>query len=197
MKRAAILAMLVAQLDAAYLVSRPFRTRWKARRLERQRTTRHGRARVAVGHLRDSFLDTLSKSVCACHTVTQTYWDTPYEAVMQPTSNRDKFTMKGIIVESAPPGDTKISTAQGDFTIPATLAIGDPPPLVLDNRASIQAIPPSRFITFDADVEDYPSLVETRDGTLWVAYQSFIKRRRPNQSHAPRQRNLAATRNHL
>ena len=117
--------------------------------------------------------DSLSGSSWKCKTVTETYWDTPYEAVMQPTSNRDKLTAKGIRVETSTPGDIPVSTAQGKFNIPANLAIGDAPLLVLDNRASIQAVAPSTFVTRDNDVEDYPSLMEARDGTLWLAYQSF------------------------
>src|SRR5712691_1285135 len=34
-----------------------------------------------------------------CSTREQNYWDTPYERRMGPTSNRDKVTVKGIVVE--------------------------------------------------------------------------------------------------
>src|SRR5215831_17947704 len=34
-----------------------------------------------------------------CSTREENYWDTPYERRLQPTSNRDKVTTKGIVVE--------------------------------------------------------------------------------------------------
>ena len=51
-----------------------------------------------------------------CATESESYWDTPYEARMQPTSRRDKVTRKGILISfaSAPPAEIRISTAQGE-----------------------------------------------------------------------------------
>src|SRR5689334_8311700 len=62
--------------------------------------------------------DQLSASAWKCATRTETYWDTPYERKMQPTSNVDKMTLKGVLVEVVQPAPAaiQISTKQGDFT---------------------------------------------------------------------------------
>ena len=54
-----------------------------------------------------------------CATAEQNYWDTPYERRMQPTSNRDKVTVKGIVVEfdASKRGDVRVSTGLGQFHI--------------------------------------------------------------------------------
>src|SRR3954453_2949697 len=46
-----------------------------------------------------------------CATKQENYWDTPYERLMQPTSNRDKVTGKGILVEydAAKGGDVRVT----------------------------------------------------------------------------------------
>ncbi|MBI4874407.1 MAG: hypothetical protein HY822_07230 [Acidobacteria bacterium] len=121
----------------------------------------------------DPKTDQLDGAAWKCATRGQTYWDTPYERLMGPTSRRDKVTGKGIVVELAAPVPARVSTRQGDFTFESNLTPGDAPRLFLDGRASVQALPAATWITRDADAEDFPSLLETRDGTLWMAYQSY------------------------
>ena len=121
----------------------------------------------------DPDADKLDGMSWKCTTQKETYWDTPYEPAMQPTSHRDKVTGKGILIEVAEQAQVRVSTRQGDFAFNADLAVGDAPRLLLNGRASVQALPAASWITRDASAEDYPSLTETRDGTLWLAYQSY------------------------
>jgi hypothetical protein len=60
-----------------------------------------------------------------CATAGQNYWDTPYERRMQPTSNRDKVTVKGVVAEfdAAGGGDVRVSTAQGNFSFPVDASL--------------------------------------------------------------------------
>jgi len=124
----------------------------------------------------DPTLDRIEGMKWNCATRRQTYWDTPYEAVMQPTSHRDKVTTKGILAEIEAPGagPLRVSTAQGDFAFDSASNAADAPRVYLDGRVSVQAVPPTAQITRDAQVEDFPSLIEARDGTLWLAYQSYV-----------------------
>src|SRR6266567_7488291 len=108
-----------------------------------------------------------------CATERQNYWDTPNEARMRPTSNRVKVTGKGVLIENegAASRDLRVSTTQGDFTFNTDLQPGSAPALFLDGRLSVSAIPATTVLTAGPDAEDYPSMVEAKDGTLWVAYQ--------------------------
>ncbi len=119
--------------------------------------------------------DSISSNSWKCATETQTYWDTPYEASMKPTSRRDKLTEKGILIAfaAAPPPEVRVATAQGDFTFATALPPGDAPRLFLDGRASVAAVPALTELTSGPDVEDYPSAAEAKDGTLWIAYQTW------------------------
>jgi hypothetical protein len=64
-----------------------------------------------------------------CATREENYWDTPYERLMQPTSNRDKVTVKGIVVEfdAAKGGDVRVSTGQGNFSFPMDASLWSAP----------------------------------------------------------------------
>jgi hypothetical protein len=121
----------------------------------------------------DPQTDTLNALSWKCATREETYWDTPYERLMQPTSNRDKVTVKGVVVDLAAPGPVHVSTRQGDFTFQPDMTPGDAPRLYLAGRASVEALPAATHVTSDLDAEDFPSMVEARDGTLWLAYQSY------------------------
>src|ERR1700722_15344648 len=61
--------------------------------------------------------DSVSGAGWKCATEHQNYWDTPYEARMQPTSNREKVTGKGVILDSEGEGFRAIAvaTSQGRF----------------------------------------------------------------------------------
>ena len=119
--------------------------------------------------------DSLSGSSWKCSTPTETYWDTPYERRMQPTSNIDKVSGKGVLVEveQPAPAGIQVSTRQGNFSFKPDLAPGDAPRLVLDGRASITAVAADSPVTSDAAADDYPSLTEAKDGTLWAAYVAY------------------------
>ena len=62
----------------------------------------------------------------------ETYWHTPYERRMQPTSNIDKVTTKGVLieVEQPAPAEIRVSTKQGEFAFKPDLTPGDAPRLV-------------------------------------------------------------------
>jgi hypothetical protein len=93
---------------------------------------------------------------------------------MKGTSNRDKVTAKGIVLTLPTPAPrVRVTTTQGEFTFDTSLAIADPPRRFLDGRATVEAVPAGDFTTNNQDAEDYPSLLEAKDGTLWMAYQSY------------------------
>jgi hypothetical protein len=119
--------------------------------------------------------DSVNEAAWKCSTQRQRYWDTPYEAKMQPTSNRAKVTEKGVIVEyqGSPGKEIRVLTSQGDFSFPTNLLPGEAPRFFLDGRASVSAVPASTVLTAGPDVEDYPSITEAKDGTLWLAYQAW------------------------
>ncbi|MEX2261176.1 MAG: hypothetical protein WD696_04455 [Bryobacteraceae bacterium] len=110
-----------------------------------------------------------------CITREQTYWDTPYEREMGPTSRKTKVTVKGVVAEfdlSTP--EVRIATAHGSFTIVPDAGLWTAPRRFLDGRVEVRAAPAATaFANLQKESEDYPSLVEARDGTLWMAYQAW------------------------
>jgi hypothetical protein len=78
-----------------------------------------------------------------------------------------------VVVELSACLPAGVSARQGDFTFDPGPAAGDAPRLFLNGRVSVQALPAAEWITRDGDAEDFPSLVEARDGTLWTAYQFY------------------------
>ena len=139
--------------------------------------------------------DRIDGAAWKCATEREQYWDTPYEARMQPTSRREKVTQKGIRIEyeGNPPPDVQVSTSQGDFHFSTTIRPGDAPQLFLDGRASVNAEPAATPLTSGPDAEDYPSAIEAKDGTLWIAYQTwtaggdqiFVRRMRESEWSEP------------
>lgn len=122
--------------------------------------------------------DELTGNSWKCMTRRQSYWDTPYERVMGPTANREKVTGKGVWVDlNAPLAEVRITTKQGDFVFEPNFAPGDAARLFLNGRVSVQAVPSVQAVTGDGAAEDYPSMIEARDGTLWLAYQSYSQDR--------------------
>jgi hypothetical protein len=124
-----------------------------------------------------------------CVTREQNYWDTPYERRLQPTSNRDKVTAKGIVVEfdSTQRGDVRMSTASGTFSFPVDASPWSDPRFFLNGRVEVRAAPQTTFLKPPSTTsDDYPSLLEAKDGTMWMAYQShagadqiLVRRRAP------------------
>jgi hypothetical protein len=119
--------------------------------------------------------DVLSGRTWTCSTRKQTYWDTPYERAMQPTSQVAKVTAKGLLVEIEKPApqEIRVSTKQGDFSFRPDLVPGDAPRLLLNGSASVAAVAADMLVTNDGPADDYPSMVEAKDGTLWLAYQAY------------------------
>jgi hypothetical protein len=120
--------------------------------------------------------DELTGTSWKCSTRRELYWDTPYERKLERTTQTSRVTRKGILIELAKPTSEaiRVETRQGSFSFPGNLVIGDAPKYFLSSRVSVAAVPASEALaTNPAEVEDYPSLTETRDGTLWMAYQSW------------------------
>ena len=105
----------------------------------------------------------------------ETYWDAPYESSMQPTSRRDKVTTKGVMVEldRAAAGRVEIKTAQGNFSITLNEIRWGEPRRFLEDRCEVSLVPAAQPLAGGPEAEDYPALLEARDGTLWLVYQSF------------------------
>ncbi len=121
--------------------------------------------------------DELQGSRWKCATRQQNFWDTPYEKNMQPTSNRDKVAAKGIVVEldAARGGDVRVSTSQGDFSFAVDASLWAAPRLFLNGRVEVRAAPTTAILAPGAKIwDDYPSLAQAKDGTLWMAYQSYV-----------------------
>ena len=92
---------------------------------------------------------------------------------MGPTSRRRKVTAKGILLETTAPGEIRFSTAQGDFAFDGNAIPSGASRPFLDGRVSVEAVPPASWVTGDDAAEDFPSVLETSDRTLWLAYQSY------------------------
>src|SRR5260221_5035714 len=113
-----------------------------------------------------------------CSTKEQNYWDTPYERRMGPTSNRDKVTVKGIVVEydAAKGGDIKVTTSQGAFSFPMDASLWTAPRQFLNGRVEVRAAPQTTILAPSPKAaDDYPSLLEAKDGTVWMAYQAYLE----------------------
>ncbi len=119
--------------------------------------------------------DEIKGSSWKCRTQEQTYWDTPYERRMQPTSHREKVAAKGLLIELNEPANAPlhINTTQGAFDITPNSAPGDAPREFLDRRVRVTSVPVARALTPGPDAEDFPSMIEARDASLWLAYQAY------------------------
>jgi hypothetical protein len=119
--------------------------------------------------------DKLDGTSWKCATKQETYWDTPYERRMQPTSQRDKVTIKGVVVEPADSNVAQlhVNSSQGNFEFATNVAPGDPPREFLGGKVRVSAVPVATNLTPGPDAEDFPSLMEARDGSLWLAYQAY------------------------
>ena len=103
--------------------------------------------------------DEISGSGWKCATREQNYWDTPYERRMQPTSNRDKVTAKGIVAEfdSTQQGDVRISTTLGNFSFPLDASLWSAPRSFLNGRVEVRAAPQTTFLAPQSTASDSPS----------------------------------------
>jgi hypothetical protein len=120
--------------------------------------------------------DTVSGKSWKCSTRRELYWDTPYERRMKHTSTRSKVTHKGILIELERQElePIRVGTRQGAFSFSGSLVIGDAPQSYLNGRASATAVPATEALATDSpEAVDYPSITETQDGTLWLAYQAW------------------------
>ena len=117
--------------------------------------------------------DQVSASAWKCATRQENYWDTPYERSMQGTKRLDKVTAKGIVVAYDNAPRVEVTTSQGRFQFdPAEVRVGAPRRF-LDGRVEVSRVAATESLAPGAEAEDYPSLLETKDGTLWMAYQSY------------------------
>jgi hypothetical protein len=123
--------------------------------------------------------DSVQGAAWKCITREENYWDTPYERSMRGTSNRDKVTARGIVAEydAAKGGDIKVNTANGSFSFPLDAdALWNAPRRFLDGRVEVRVAPETTILEPAAKAaDDYPSLTEARNGTLWMAYQAFLE----------------------
>jgi hypothetical protein len=102
----------------------------------------------------------------------ETYWDTPYERSMGPTSRREKVTARGVIAEyDRVPSSVRVVTKAGSFSFDGNAWRG--PQQFLDGRVEVAPAPAARALTSGADAEDFPALMTARDGTVWLAWQSY------------------------
>lgn len=118
--------------------------------------------------------DQLAEATWKCTTREETYWDTPYEPSLRPTSTRQKVTGKGILIEyDTAPGEVRVSTGLGAFSFTPSTSLLAAPLYFLDNRAEVRIAPAAVRFSTTTDDEDYPSLVVTKDGALWMAWQGW------------------------
>ncbi len=119
--------------------------------------------------------DALNGGAWKCATREERYWDTPYERSMRGTSNRDKVTRKGLVVEfdAAVPRQVRVATAQGSFSFGLEPSLWAAPRRFLNDRVEVRAAPAITRLASAGEVEDFPALLEANDGTLWMAYQGF------------------------
>jgi hypothetical protein len=119
--------------------------------------------------------DKLSGNSWKCSPRKEEYWDTPYEQRMQPTSQRDKVTAKGVLVEldNDNVAQFHVATTQGEFDVLTNFAPGDAPREYLGGKVRVSAVPAATNLTPGPDAEDFPSLIEAHDGSLWLAYQAY------------------------
>ena len=101
-----------------------------------------------------------------CSTKEQNYWDTPYERSMGPTSNRDKVTVKGIVVDydAAKGGDIRITTSQGAFSFPMDASLWTAPRQFLNGRVEVRAAPQTTILAPGPKAADE---MLARRGHLW------------------------------
>ncbi|MBM3812934.1 MAG: hypothetical protein FJW20_15020 [Acidimicrobiia bacterium] len=113
----------------------------------------------------------VSGSSWKCQTKREPYWDTPYEKTMQPTSRRERVAAKGLVVEFDAGQSFQVQTAQGSFTIAGGLEAWKAARMFLGGRVEVRMVPAAQAVTSGPAAEDYPSMLEARDGNLWVAWQ--------------------------
>ncbi len=112
-----------------------------------------------------------------CSTRKEKYWDTPYERRLRPTSDRDKVTVKGVVAEcdASKGGEVRVSTTQGSFSFPLNTSLWLAPRQFLNGRVEVRAAPVTVALPPEPKTsDDDPSLVETGDGVLWMAYTSHV-----------------------
>ena len=139
--------------------------------------------------------DQVSPDRWKCVSKEEVYWDTPYETRMQPTSNRTKFTTKGVVAVFDARGiaTAQIATAQGTFSFRTDQPVWAEPQRFLNGRVEVRSVPAAKGMPTPGEVEDFPSLLEATDGTAWLAYQSWtsegdrimVRRRRGGDWSAP------------
>ncbi len=115
----------------------------------------------------------VSPNAWRCATRRQTYWHSPWERSLEGTKNQEKITAKGLLLRSTSAGRVTLSTPQGEFSFsPSEISWTSPKEFAGGDVVITRSPLPSRLTGAPA-AEDYPALYEARDGTLWLAYQSY------------------------
>jgi len=98
--------------------------------------------------------DTAHRDRWKCATRQERYWDTPYERSMKGTSNKDKVTGKGVLVEfdSTPGSVVRFATTQGDFSFETAPSLWTAPRKFLDGRVEVRAVPAGPLLPSAADL---------------------------------------------
>jgi len=108
-----------------------------------------------------------------CSTREETYWHSPWERNLQPTKNQQKITAKGLLLRTTSSGQIRLTTSQGEFRFsPAEIAWASSQEFAGGDVVVSRSPAPSR-LTEGPAAEDYPAMIESRDGTIWLAYQSY------------------------
>jgi hypothetical protein len=108
-----------------------------------------------------------------CATREENYWYSPWERSLQPTKNLRKITAKGLLLRTTTSGRITIATPQGEFRFSPAEVTWSNPKEFASGDAIISRSPDPKQLAQSQPDEDFPALCETRDGTLWLAYQSY------------------------
>ncbi|HYM12009.1 MAG TPA: hypothetical protein VEU62_14825 [Bryobacterales bacterium] len=108
-----------------------------------------------------------------CATRQERYWYSPWERSLYPTKNEEKITAKGLLLKTTPGGRVTLRTPQGDFAFEPAEVTWAHPKEFAGGDVTVSRSPWPEPLTRGPAEEDYPALLEARDGTIWLAYQSY------------------------
>ncbi|MSV28721.1 MAG: hypothetical protein EXQ52_08245 [Bryobacterales bacterium] len=102
------------------------------------------------------------------------HWATPYERRMGPTASWTGVDAKGLVVEYdlPAPAEIRVTTAQGSFSFAPSPELWRAPRSFLGGKADVRAAPALNPSNSSGD-SDYPSMLQAKDGALWLAWQEF------------------------
>ena len=117
----------------------------------------------------------LSDTAWTTRTVEENYWDAPWERSLEGTKRRTRLTVKGVLLrlEMAGPGKVTIETPQGSFAFDPEELSWTRPKLYAGGRVVISLSPGPQRLTEGSAAEDYVHAIESSNGDIWVAYQTY------------------------